>query len=147
MSKPSASQLQYLRSLAERTGSTFAYPQTFKQARGEIDRLKILAASTHAERRAETRDRSRRGRRAQGQPRIELARYRTSGGERILFGQRVDGAVRVIDRVASGAGRSYVIERGLTSKAELDAIVADYVLVSEQRDHPAVLVDLETSHV
>jgi hypothetical protein len=71
--------------------------------------------------------------------RVELARYRTSAGERIVFGQRVDGVVRVTDR-PTGRGRSFLVERGLTSKAELDALVEDYVEQSERRDEPAALV-------
>ena len=30
--------------------------------------------------------------------RVELARYTVTGGERILYGQRIDGVVRVTDR-------------------------------------------------
>ena len=71
--------------------------------------------------------------------RVELARYMTSAGERIVFGQRVDGVVRVTDKPA-GRGRSFLVERGLTSKAELDALVEDYVEQSERRDEPAALV-------
>ena len=71
--------------------------------------------------------------------RVELARYATSAGERIVFGQRVDGVVRVTDKPV-GAGRSFLVERGLTSKAELDALVEDYVEQSERRDEPAALV-------
>ena len=71
--------------------------------------------------------------------RVELARYTTSAGERIVFGQRVNGVVRVTDKPA-GHGRSFLVERGLTSKAELDALVEDYVEQSERRDEPAALV-------
>ena len=71
--------------------------------------------------------------------RVELARYDTSVGERIVFGQRVDGVVRVTDKPV-GSGRSFLVERGLSSKAELDALVDDYVEQSERRDEPAVLV-------
>ncbi|MFL5844330.1 MAG: hypothetical protein ACJ762_06520 [Solirubrobacteraceae bacterium] len=79
--------------------------------------------------------------------RTELGRYRISIGERIVFGQRVDGVVRVTDRPATGAGRSYLVDRGLTSKAELDALVADYIEVSVRRDKPGVLVDLAAAAV
>lgn len=47
--------------------------------------------------------------------------------------------MRVTDQPI-GAGRSFLIERGLTSKAEREALVSDYVAQSEQRDGPAVLV-------
>lgn len=39
---PSMRQLDYLRSLAQRTGTTFAYPRTRSQASREIQRLKRL---------------------------------------------------------------------------------------------------------
>ncbi len=59
---------------------------------------------------------------------VELARYSVTGvGERIIQGQRVLGVVRLVDAPASGEGRRYVIERELTTMAELEAIVADYL--------------------
>jgi hypothetical protein len=57
---------------------------------------------------------------------VELARYTVTAGERIIRGQRVLGVVRLVDEPASGEGRRYLIERELTSIAELEAIVADY---------------------
>ena len=59
--------------------------------------------------------------------RVELGRYTISAGERVIYGQRVLGVVRVVDVPAVGRGRRYIIERGLTSMAELRAIVADYL--------------------
>ena len=62
--------------------------------------------------------------------RVELARYTVGGGEeRIVFGQRVDGVVRVTDVPAHGRGRAYLIERGLEHDGyeALKALVADYV--------------------
>jgi hypothetical protein len=59
--------------------------------------------------------------------RVELARYTVSAGERVIHGQRILGVVRLADNPASGAGRHYVIERELTTMAELEAIVADYL--------------------
>jgi len=59
--------------------------------------------------------------------RVELARYTITGGERVVYGQRVLGVVRLVDHPARGRGRRYVIECGLTVMAELEAIVADYV--------------------
>lgn len=58
---------------------------------------------------------------------VELARYTISVGERVVLGQRVLGVVRLVDVPAEGPGRRYLIERELTSKAELEAIVADYL--------------------
>jgi hypothetical protein len=61
--------------------------------------------------------------------RVELARYRIGGGERILYGQRIDGVVRVTDLPARGRGRAYLVERELErdGNAALKALVADYV--------------------
>ena len=61
--------------------------------------------------------------------RVELARYTIPGGERVLYGQRVDGVVRVTDNPANGRGRAYLIERELErdGNAALHALVADYV--------------------
>jgi hypothetical protein len=58
---------------------------------------------------------------------VQLARYSVSAGERVVHGKRVLGVVRLVDDPASGDGRHYVIERELTSMAELEAIVADYL--------------------
>ncbi len=51
--RPSAKQLSYLRSLANRTGQTFAYPRTIAQASAEIRRLKAAAPSSRIERAVE----------------------------------------------------------------------------------------------
>jgi hypothetical protein len=59
--------------------------------------------------------------------RVELGRYTISAGERLIYGQRVLGVVRLVDHPGRGRGRRYVIERGLTVMAELQAIVADYL--------------------
>lgn len=72
--------------------------------------------------------------------RVELGRYQITAGPRILFGQRVDGVVRVTDKPATRRGRSFLVERGLTSNAELEAIVADYISESQRRDEPAAIV-------
>jgi hypothetical protein len=55
-SRPSARQLAYLRSLANRAGQTFAYPQTSAQASAEIRRLKAQEPSTQVERAIERLD-------------------------------------------------------------------------------------------
>lgn len=62
-------------------------------------------------------------------PPVELARYRISSGERIIRGQRICGAVRLSDVPGDPLSneRRYVIERELTSMAELQAIVTDYL--------------------
>ena len=55
-----------------------------------------------------------------------LASYTADVGERILVGQRLEGAVRVSDVPADGRGRSYLVEPEIGSMAELEALVADY---------------------
>jgi len=77
---------------------------------------------------------------AQVGQRVELGRYATDDGERILFGQRVDGVVRVVDKPRDEHGRAYLVERGLTRQDELTALVADYITESERRGEPAAIV-------
>jgi hypothetical protein len=64
---------------------------------------------------------------AQTSGRVELAHYTITAGERVICGQRIRGVVRLVDVPAQGRGRRYLIERELTSMAELEAIVADYL--------------------
>jgi hypothetical protein len=59
--------------------------------------------------------------------RVELARYTLAAGERVIYGQRVLGVVRLVDVPSAGRGRRYLIERELTVMAELEAIVEDYL--------------------
>ncbi len=54
--KATRKQLNYLRALAQRTGQTFAYPQTMEDASNEIDRLKGVRKTPTADRRREHRD-------------------------------------------------------------------------------------------
>ena len=70
--------------------------------------------------------------------RVELGRYRLTEGERIVYGQRVDGVVRVTDVPARGRGRAYLVERELErdGHAALLALVADYI--SQAELHEAV---------
>jgi hypothetical protein len=48
--RPTARQLAYLKTLAQRTGQTFAYPRTARQASAEIARLRATRPDTPAER-------------------------------------------------------------------------------------------------
>jgi hypothetical protein len=67
---------------------------------------------------------------------VELARYSvTDGGQRVLYRQRCDGHVRVVDRPAGG-GRSYLVERDLELDAPeaIGAIVADYLRQARRFD-------------
>ena len=64
--------------------------------------------------------------------RVELARYTVAGGERVLYGQRVDGVVRVSDHPATHGGRCYLVERerekeGPGAYAALQALLVDYL--------------------
>ena len=52
---PTRKQLAYLRSLANRSGTTFTYPRTSSQASAEIKRLQGLAQSSQADRTREQR--------------------------------------------------------------------------------------------
>jgi hypothetical protein len=140
--KPTSRQLAYLKNLADRTGQTFIYPQTSRQASVEINRLKQTKPSSRTERYVErklitdqiatgpidaarVRDdeihgrgssatwmhnreqepppvedpgpaKSRRRRAPVVGKRTELARYTVTQGERILYGQRIDGMVRFL---------------------------------------------------
>ena len=71
---------------------------------------------------------------------VELGRYAFTGGERILYGQRVNDVVRVTDPAAAAGGgdgdRSYLVERGLESEgySALEALVADYTRQAARLD-------------
>jgi hypothetical protein len=54
--RPTRRQLAYLRSLAIRTGQTFAYPSTRRRASREIERLEQAEPSGRAERSIERKD-------------------------------------------------------------------------------------------
>src|SRR3954447_5457469 len=73
-------------------------------------------------------------------PRVELARYLTGAGERVIYAVRVGGMVVVSDWPADGPGRAFVIERGVTCERELYALVTDYVDQSVLRDEPAAIL-------
>jgi hypothetical protein len=76
--------------------------------------------------------------------RVELDRYTVTGGERILYGQRIDGVVRVTDRPSGEGGRSYLIERGLERDgySALKALVADYTRQAGQLDEIPMAMSL-----
>jgi hypothetical protein len=76
--------------------------------------------------------------------RVELGRYRLDCGERILVGQRVDGAVAVADVPAGDHGRVYLVERHVENQDALDGLIAAYLADSRRRGQPAALCpDLE----
>jgi len=61
--------------------------------------------------------------------RVELGRYAISAGERVIYGQRVAGVVRLVDVPGGGHGRAYLIERELEQDglSALQALVTDYL--------------------
>jgi hypothetical protein len=61
-----------------------------------------------------------------------LATYTADVGERVIVGQRVDGAVRISDVPKTGTGRRYLIEPDMDSMAEIEALVADYKAKAEK---------------
>jgi hypothetical protein len=76
--------------------------------------------------------------------RVELARYTVTGGERIIYGQRIDGVVRVTDRPADRPGRSYLVERGLEQDGyhALKALVTDYTGQAQRLDEVPMAMSL-----
>ena len=80
--------------------------------------------------------------------RVELGRYTVSpAGERIIFGQRVNGVVRLVDVPSSGHGRAFLIERELERDglSALQALVADYLAQAARLgDVPMAVSPLET---
>ena len=69
--------------------------------------------------------------------RVELARYQLTTGERVLYGQRINGKVAVADVPVGDRGRVYLVERHVESRAALDELVAHYVADSLRRAEPA----------
>jgi hypothetical protein len=69
----------------------------------------------------------------------ELARYALPEGTRAIVAQRVDGRVAVSDIPQDFAGRVYLIERHVTSQAELNGLVAAYVAHSVEAGCPAAV--------
>jgi hypothetical protein len=69
--------------------------------------------------------------------RVELARYTVTPGELVIYGQRVNGVVRITDCPAGTAGRAYLVERELEQDghAALLALLDDYLEQSRIYDH------------
>jgi hypothetical protein len=70
-------------------------------------------------------------RHAAGEPNV-LASYESDEGVRRLVGQRVNGRVAVSDIPAGARGQVYLVERHLSSLAELDGLVADYLALASE---------------
>ena len=69
----------------------------------------------------------------------ELARYQLADGTRAVVAQRIDGRVAISDVPVDHAGRVYLIERHVSSQAELAGLVAAYVEHSQKAGCPAVV--------
>jgi len=158
-SSPTPAQLRYLRALAEQTGTTFVNPSTRAQASREIDRLRRLK-KTKSPTRTDEDGREQQGhadeqqlvyatalqpdevsgfgsscRWSQSSAATSAAANQSSvGRERVLYGQRINGCVRITDRPASGSGRSFLVERELEQDgySALKALVADYIEQSRE---------------
>lgn len=65
---------------------------------------------------------------------VELGRYVSEGRrQRILLARRIDGVVHIYDAPhGTGRGRTYFVERGFESKAELAMLVRDYLRQAER---------------
>lgn len=59
--------------------------------------------------------------------RVELARYDTDTGTRLLVGQRIDGIVHIFDEPASGDHPTFLVETHLERNSELSALIDDYL--------------------
>ncbi len=68
--------------------------------------------------------------------RVQLGRYSSGTGDRLIIGQRVDDVVRVSDCPAGGHGRAYLIERELEhdGNSALQALIADYLNQAHRLD-------------
>ena len=137
---PTPRQLRYLRVLAWQTGTTFTSPTSSAEASREIGRLTALKRErgTHRELpdateqhvyatapqpdetsgwgssatwRSSSPPRAATARPSGVGQRTELARYSVSTGERVIYGQRINGCVHITDRPASGAGRRAFLPR------------------------------------
>ena len=153
---PTAKQLNYLRALASRSGTTFAAPRTRREASGEIARMKRVLARSGTYREVPRGEDERvhyatapakgevHGRGAEAswrkpgvattprprRKRALLACYEADGARRALYAERaLEGGLRLVDRPASGGGRAYLIDRDLEpdGAAAIRALAADYV--------------------
>jgi hypothetical protein len=67
--------------------------------------------------------------------RTELGRYTLPDGEqRVLYGQRVNGTVRVSDVSQTRGKRAYLVERGLEQdgRSALNALIVDYLAEAQR---------------
>jgi hypothetical protein len=57
----------------------------------------------------------------------EVARYRVSGGERIVIGRRAADGAEILDVPGEAQGRCYHVDGGYREAAALIALVEDYL--------------------
>ena len=77
--------------------------------------------------------------------RVELARYKLTSGERVLYGQRIAEILRITDRPAAGSGRAYVVERAIKRDAydAIDALLRDYTRQARRLDEIPMVASFE----
>ena len=78
---------------------------------------------------------------SRGGVRRVLASYASSRGTRRLIAQRVNGKVAVSDIPTTDDGRVYLVERHISSIAELDALVSDYCRLAAALGRPPMAAD------
>lgn len=147
VSAPTERQLRYLRVLAARTATSFAYPATRAEASRQIDRLRKLQEQPRLERDAVEGETLvyatavhasevsgwgstcswRAGSRPSKPPKLpsvsgteptELARYTVTAGERVLRVQLLGSHLALTDDPALPGGRSYLVEGEVESDAD-----------------------------
>lgn len=74
-----------------------------------------------------------------GEPEVR-ATYQCDEGTRQLVGQRINGRVALRD-VPVSVGKVYLVERHVTSIAELEAIEADYLALAAALGRPPLRSD------
>jgi hypothetical protein len=69
---------------------------------------------------------------------VELATYETDHhGPRVLIGARIDGDPHLFDVPAEGnSGTRYLVEHGLATNDELQALIADYLAKAGRLGYP-----------
>jgi hypothetical protein len=75
--------------------------------------------------------------------RRELARYQLPEGTRAVVAQRIDGRVAVVDVPLDHDDRVYLVERHVSSQAELNGICSAYAEHSRTADRPAIVAQRE----
>ena len=77
---------------------------------------------------------------ATGTPQVRGA-YDCDEGPRQLVAQRINGSVALSDVPASDHGKVYLIERDVSSMADLEALEADYLALAGQLGRPPLRSD------